>query len=122
MKKSLLIQSVAVAAFVAATANGWALPPRQHSVSGVITDIDREARTITLAPSKADKPLVFVWKNYTRFSRGWSRICLGTLQPGQPVKVYYRREVGQLVPREVSLRTEPPTRCTSGCACANGAN
>ena len=122
MKKSLLIQSVAVAAFVAATANGWALPPRQHSVSGVITDIDREARTITLAPSKADKPLVFVWKNYTRFSRGWSRICLGTFQPGQPVKGYYRREVGQLVPREVSLRTEPPTRCASGCACANGAN
>ena len=122
MKKSLLIQSVAVAAFVAATANGWAMPPRQHSVSGVITDIDRDAHTITLAPSNGDQPLVFVWKDYTRFSRGWSRICLGTLQPGQPVKVYYRREVGQLVPREVSLRTEPPTQCTSGCACANGAN
>ena len=122
MKKSLLIQSVAVAAFVAATANGWALPPRQHSVSGVITDIDREARTITLVPSKADKPLVFVWKNSTRFSKGWSRSCLGKLQLGQPVKVYYRREVGQLVPREVSLRTEPPTRCTTGCARANRSN
>ena len=122
MKTSLLIQSVAVAAFVAATVNGWAMPPRQHSVSGVITDIDHNARTITLALSNGDQPLVFDWKDYTRFSRGWSRICLGTLQPGQPVKVYYRREVGQLVPREVSLRTEPPTRCTSGCACANGAN
>ena len=122
MKTSLLIQSVAVAAFVAATANGWAMPPRQHSVSGVITDIDRDAHTITLAPSKSNQPLVFVWKGYTRFSRSWSRICLGTLQPGQPVKVYYGREVGQLVPREVSLRTEPPMRCASGCACANGAN
>ena len=81
MKKSLLIQSVAVAAFVAATANGWAMPPRQHSVSGVITDIDRDAHTITLAPSNGDQPLVFVWKGYTRFSRIWSRICLGTLQP-----------------------------------------
>ena len=120
MKTSLLIQSVA--AFVAATANGWAMPPRQHSISGVITDIDRDAHTITLAPSKSNQPLVFVWKEYTRFSRSLSRICLGTLQPGQPVKVYYRREVGQLVPREVSLRTEPPTRSTSGCACAKGAN
>ena len=122
MKKSLLIQSVAVAAFMAAPANGWAMPPRQHSVFGVITDIDRDAHTITLAPSKSNQPLVFVWKGYTRFSRSWSRICLGMLHPGQLVKVYYRREVGQLVPREVSLRTEPPTRCTSGCACANGAN
>ena len=122
MKTSLLINLVAVAALVAATANGWALPPRQHSVSGVITDIHRDARTITLAPSKSNQPLVFVWKEYTRFSRSWSRICLGTLQSGQPVKVYYRARSRQLVPREVSLRTEPPTRCTSGCACANGAN
>ena len=119
---SLLIQSVAVAAFVAATANGWAMPPRQHSVSGVITDIDREAHTITLAPSKGDQPLVVVWKNSTRFSQGRSRICLGTLKSGETVKVYYRREVGQLVPREVSLRTETKARCTTGCACAKGGN
>ena len=122
MKKSLLIHSVAVAAFVSAPANGWAMPPRQHSVTGVITGIDRDAHTITLAPSKADKPLVFVWRNSTRFSKGWGRSCLGMLQPGRTVKVYYRREVGQLVPREVSLRTAAPTRCTTGCACANGAN
>ena len=122
MRTSLLIRSVAVAAFVAATANGWAMPPRQHSVSGVITDIDHDARTITLAPSNGDQPRVFDWKDSTRFSQGWSRICLGTLKSGQSVKVYYRHEVGQLVPREVNLRTEPQTRCTTGCACANGAN
>lgn len=70
MKTSLLIQSVAVAAFVAATANGWAIPPHQHSVSAVITVIDRDAHTITLAPLKSNQPLVFVWKDSTRFSRG----------------------------------------------------
>ena len=122
MKTSLLINLVAVAALVAATANGWALPPRQHSVSGFITDIDHDARTITLAPSNGDQPLVFDWKDSTRFSQGWSRICLGTLKSGETVKVYYRREVGQLVPREVSLRTETKARCTTGCACAKGGN
>jgi hypothetical protein len=122
MKTSLLIHSVAVAAFVAAMANGWASPMRQHSVSGVITDINRDAHTITLAPSNGNQPLFFVWKDSTRFSRGWSSICLGTLQPGQSAKVYYRREVGQVIPREVSLRTETPTRCATGCVCANGAN
>ena len=99
-----------------------ALPPRQHAVSGVITGIDYDARTITLAPSKGDKPLVFVWKNSTRFSQGWSRICLGALEPGHSVKVHYRREIGQLVPREISLRTKTSTRCTTGGCCTNGAN
>ena len=122
MKTSLLIRSVAVAAFVAATANGWTMPPRQHSVSGVITDINRDAHTITLEPSNGDQPLVFDWKDSTRFSQGWSRICLGTLKSGQPVKIYYRRGIGQLIPREVNLRTETPMRCTAGCVCAHGAN
>ena len=122
MNTTLNILLLGGSLLLASVTQSGALPARQHSVSGVITDIDHDARTITLAPSNGDQPLVFDWKDSTRFSQGWSRICLGTLQPGQPVKVYYRREVGQLVPREVSLRTEPPTRCTSGCACANGAN
>jgi hypothetical protein len=95
-----------------------ALPPRQRAVSGVIASIDYDAHTITLAPSKDDKPMVFAWKDRTRFSQGWSRICLGTLEPGQPVKVYYRREVGHPVPREVNFRKQTTTRCTTGSCCA----
>ncbi|SRR6266508_4850146 len=94
-----------------------ALPPRQHSVSGIIASIDYDAHTISLTPEKGDKPLVFVWKDRTRFSQGWSRICLGALEPGQPVKVHYRREVGQLVPYEVNLRKEVPTRCATRACC-----
>lgn len=106
------------ALLLASATESRALPPRQHAVSGVISKIDYDAHTITLAPAKSEKPLVFVWKNSTRFSQGWSRVCLGALEPGQPVKVHYRREVGQLVPREVSLRKETPTRCTTGGCCA----
>ena len=110
------------ALLLASATQSGALPPRQHSVSGVITDIDHDARTITLVASNGDQPLVFDWKDSTRFSQGWSRICLGALKSGETVKVYYRREGGQLVPREVSLRTETKTRCTTGCVCANRAN
>lgn len=116
MKTRLLIQSVAITVFVSATANVWAMPPRQHSVSGIITDINHDAHTLTVAPPKGD-PFVFVWKDSTRFSQEWRRICLGTLESGQSVKVYYRREIGQLVPREVTLRTETITRCTAGKCC-----
>ena len=122
MNTTLNILLLGGSLLLASVTQSGALPPRQHSVSGVITGIDYDARTITLAPSKGDKPLVFVWKNSTRFSQGWSRICLGALEPGHSVKVHYRREIGQLVPREVSLRTKTSTRCTPGGCCTNGAN
>lgn len=117
MKSRLRLLTVAVGLLFAATEHGWALPPLQHSVSGVIKSINYDARTITLATPKGDQPLTFVWKDYTRFSQGWSRICLGALESGQSVRISYRREVGQLVPREVSLRTKAATRCTSGGCC-----
>ena len=118
MKAMLNIFLVGGALLLASATEIRALPPRQHSVSGIIASIDYDAHTITLTPEKGDKPLVFEWKDRTRFSQGWSRICLGALEPGQPVKIHYRREVGQLVPREVNLRKEAPTRCTTEGCCA----
>lgn len=118
MKVTLNILLLGGALLLASATESSALPSRQHSISGVIKAIDYDAYTITLVPSKGDKPLVVVWKDSTRFSQGWSRICLGALETGQSVKVYYRREVGQLVPREVNLRKETPTRCTTGGCCA----
>lgn len=120
MKSRLILLAVAAGLLFAATGRGWALPPLQHGVSGVIQAINYEARTITLATAKGDQPLTFVWKERTRFSQGWSRICLGALEPGQSVRISYRREMGQLVPREVSLRSKTPIRCTSGGCCAKG--
>lgn len=116
--KLALRSSLAGGALLFASATEAALPPRQHSVSGIIANIDYDAQTITLKPEKADRSLVFVWKDHTRFAQEWSRICLGALEPGQPVIVHYRREVGQLVAREVNLRKETITRCTSGSCCA----
>ena len=118
MKTKSTLCLLSGALLLATATESRALPPRQHAVSGVITGIDYDAHTITLAPAKGDKSLVFVWKNSTRFSQGWSRICVGALDLGQNVKVHYRREVGQLVPREVRLRTETPVRCTTEEWCA----
>jgi hypothetical protein len=117
MKPHFTLITVAAGMLLVAISNLWALPPYQHTVSGVIKAIDYNARTITLAPPKGDQ-LVFVWKDSTRFSQGWSRVCLGALEPGQSVNVHYRREVGQLVPRQVSLRKETTSRCTTGACCA----
>ncbi len=106
------------AALLFTTVNSsWALPPRQHAVRGVIESIDQRTHTLTVTPTKGGAPLVFVWKDSTRFRQGWSRFCSGALQNGSPVKIYYRREIGQLVPREINLRSDAGTPCASGQCC-----
>ena len=110
--KTELTKMLLGAAMLFAVANStWALPPRQHALRGVLENIDQSAHTLTVAPANGSKTLVFVWKDATRFKQGWSRFCSGALHKGTPVTVYYRREIGQLVPREVNLRSEPATPC-----------
>src|SRR5262245_38349415 len=111
MKSNLIHLAAAASVLFAAAGAGWALPPRQHTSSGVIVAIDFKRHTIALAPSKGEQPLTFVWNDSTRFSHGWQRICLGALEPGQPVRISYRREIGQLVPREVKLSKEASRAC-----------
>ena len=112
-----LIGGATLGVALLASSTTWALPPRQHSVRGVIEHIDHKAHTLTLAPANGSKPLVFVWKDSTRFNQRWNRICHGALEPGPSVRVSYRREIGQLVPREVKLQSDPATRCTTGECC-----
>ncbi len=104
--------------FAAATET-TALPPRQHAAFGSISAIDLKAHIITLAPSQGGKPLVLMWSETTRFSQGWHRICLGALDPGQSVKVYYRREPGRLMLRATDLRGREPASCHGGACCAD---
>jgi hypothetical protein len=118
MKTTLNLLFLGGALFFVSAIESRALPPQKHIISGVIKAIDYDAHTITVAPSNDDKPLVFVWKDYTRFSQGWSRICVGAFEPGQNVKVYYRHEVGQLVPSEVNLPKQTATRCATERCCA----
>lgn len=123
MKLSRTLLVVCGALLLVSATESRALPPRQHATSGVIKSIDHDTHTITLTPDKGGMPLVFVWKNHTRFSQGWRRICLGAIEAGHAVRISYRREMGQLVPREVSLRNGLPTRCATGKRCAGrGAN
>lgn len=118
MKTKLTKMLIGAALLFASAGNGWALPPRQHAVRGVIESFDQGTHTLTVAPASGKKSLVFVWKDSTRFKQGWNRLCSGALQKGTPVTVHYRREIGQLVPREVTLRKDAPTPCATGECCA----
>lgn len=120
MKPNFIAITVVAGLLLAATPCGWAIPPRQHSASGVIVGVNREAHTLTVAAGKDAKPLVLVWNDSTHFKHRGHAVCHGALAPGQPVMLRYRREAGRLVPREVTLRSDVATRCeTSGC-CAPG--
>ena len=115
MKPRFLWIAVATSGLLVATLNTWSFPPVQHSATGVIASIDFAARTLTLASPQDAKPQVFIWNKGTRFTQRGSTICSGALVSGHPIKVSYRREVGEFVLRTVSLRSDAPARCRSEC-------
>lgn len=98
MKPNLILNAAVTSLLLATTASGWAIPPRQHAASGVIVELDRSQRRLTL---KSASPLELVWSDRTRFV-GHCPAC--HLNVGQAVKIYYRREAGQNVLREVSFK------------------
>ena len=103
MKPNFILITVAAGLLLAATNSGWALPPLQHSVTGVVEAIDCASRTITLKPKDGAAPMTFVWNDSTRFTRkGGCAKC--SLNSGQTIRVSYRREVGHNVLREVSTK------------------
>ena len=113
MKAHFLPITVAAGLLLAATPNLWALPPRQHSASGVVEVIDCASRTMMLTTMGGVAPLTFVWNDGTRFSQsgGCIKCSLGS---NQTVRVWYRREVGQNVLREVNTK-DVSTECGAMC-------
>jgi hypothetical protein len=103
MKPHFISITVAAGLLLAATSTGWALPPRQHSISGVVESIDCPSHTITLKSKDGSAPLTLVWNESTRFAHkgGCAR---GGLEHGATVRVSYRREVGQNVLHEMSAK------------------
>jgi hypothetical protein len=113
MKATTLTALLFGATLFATTPNVMALPPRQHSVNGVVEAIDCTSQTITLKPKDGGVPLTFVWNESTRFTKKGGCAKCG-MDFGQNVKVWYRREVGQNVLREVNTKSTS-TDCGAGC-------
>lgn len=78
-----------------------ARPPVQHPAQGVVQSIDPTNHTLVLTEPKAATSRTFIWKDSTRFRVGGQKASPDSLHAGQPIKVYYRRESGKLVLREV---------------------
>jgi Cu/Ag efflux protein CusF len=103
MKVRTYLAFAAISALSMNITTSWALPPRQHSIRGVIEKIDRANGTITLKSTSQGQPALFVWNDHTRFEK--PACCAGcSLSEGQTVLVRYRREVGKNVLREVSVK------------------
>ena len=117
MKPVFVPVMLAVSLLLALTNRALALPPRQHSVTGVVETTDCASRTITLKSKAGGLLLTFVWNENTRFTKeGGSARC--GFDPGQTVRVSYRREVGRNVLRAVSTRDAAVgccAKCKEGC-------
>ncbi len=103
MKTNLLPSAVVAGLLFITTVSGWALPPRQHSVNGVIESVDWTSRQISLKSADGNSALVLAWNDRTRFTKS-AGCAQCSLAVGRVVSIYYRREVGQNVLREVSSK------------------
>lgn len=103
MKTNLLPSAVFAGLLFATTVSGWALPPRQHSVSGVIESVDWPSRRILLTSADGTRRVVLAWNDRTRFTKS-AGCAQCSLAVGRAVSIYYRQEVGQNVLREVSAK------------------
>lgn len=113
MKPAYVSVTLAVSLLLALANRALALPPRQHSVTGVVETTDCASRTITLKPKAGGTALTFVWNESTRFTKtgGGPQCGLGS---GQAVRLSYRREPGRNLLRTVSTR-EAAVGCGAKC-------
>jgi len=103
MKTRLALIVLAAGTLLAATPEARAFPPTAHLETGVVTAIDCVNRSIAIQPKPGAAAKSFVWNDGTRFShRGGC--AQGGIEQGQTVRVYYRREYGQNVLREVNAK------------------
>ncbi len=103
MKTNFITLAAAAGLLLATTVSGWAFPPRQHSVSGVIASVDWTNRQISLKSADGNSGLGLAWNDRTRFTKdaGCAKCSLAV---GRAVSIYYRQEVGQNVLREVKAK------------------
>src|SRR5947199_9242920 len=89
---------------LASTATGRALPPLQHSFTGVIENIDFTERTITLKAEKDQTRRDFLWSDSTQFRLSGRMLKAEPFRVGSLIRGFYRRELGKLVLRHVVVR------------------
>jgi hypothetical protein len=71
---------------------------------------------MTLKPEKVGlASRSFVWNDSTRFRANGAAVGAERVTPGQRVRVFYRREVGRLVLREVTLESNAARSPCRGC-------
>ncbi len=106
MKTQLGLIGLAAGALLAATPEARAFPPTAHLETGVVTVIDCVNRSISIQPKPGAGAKTFIWNDSTRFSHRGGCAQAG-IEQGQSVRVYYRREYGRNVLREVTAKSVP---------------
>jgi hypothetical protein len=90
----------------------WALPPIVHAREGSIESIHLPTRTLVVILDEARETKAFVWTDRTRFVIGGEDVAPKSLRKGMTVTVFYRKELGRFVLREVKVETEVKTSRT----------
>lgn len=87
----------------------FALPPRQHLARGTVVEIRGNEVVLALEKGAKDAPVVFAIKDgRTRWRENRRESSRASLQPGQTVRLYYRKEMGVWTATEISWTSVAP--------------
>lgn len=86
-----------------------ALPPRQHLAKGSVATIEPAAIVLNASADAAkDMPTTFAIKaERTRLRENGRKAAIESLKVGQPVRVYFRKELGVWLATEVTWKRTP---------------
>lgn len=112
MKIQLALTALVAGVLLAATPEAAALPPRQHSASGIVDSINCTNRTIILKSKDTAAPLILFWRESTSFKQTGGCARQGFVG-GQAVRGRYRREAGRNVLREISTEADASDCCAT---------
>jgi hypothetical protein len=99
--KETIAVLLAIAGLFVTSGDIMARPSRQHYAKGVILSVDQTNHSMTVQLHKETKPVVFFWKESTRFRYNDRKKTHVLLATGDKMYFYYRREMGRYMLREV---------------------
>lgn len=81
--------------------------PGPQSDEGVILLMDYSGRNLTIQSAECGQRVTFFWTPATQFIRGGQRVLAESFEAGMEVRVFYRREAGRNMLREVTWHKDP---------------
>ena len=90
------------------TSRNYPGPLHGLTFNGTVQSIDHKDHRLTVAPLKPGEPVVFLWKDSTKFWKNGAPIRPESLEATWPVRIHFHATSGQLITHHVYVQAAYP--------------